>query len=176
MRDKRRGREAAMPPPPPRGGEAPARNPSMLVNEVSHLFFDRMRATDPAGSVLSQHGCRMILLTLFHADREEPAGEGLTQRDLAKATHLKAPTVSGILRDMEAEGLILRTPDGQDARRTRVRITQAGREANEEIRTRLRGMESVQLRGFSPAELETLTALLLRMRENLLDDQGGKGK
>ncbi len=160
-----------MPPPP---GERLAHNPSMLINEVSRLFFDRMRATDPVGSVLSQHGCRLILLALVRREQEAPQGEGLSQRDLVDMTHLKAPTVSGILQDMEREGLIRRVPDGQDARRTRVLVTPAGRAAHEEIRTRLHAMGERQLEGLSSEERETLAALLLRVRANLLEERHGK--
>ena len=142
-------------------------HPPMLVNEISRLFFDRMRQTDPPG-VLSQHGCRLILLALLRAERSDPAHTGLTQRALADITHLKAPTVSGVLREMEEEGLIIRLADEKDARATRVRLTEAGRAANDEIRTRLRGVGDILMRGFSKEESDTLGLLLLRMRDNIL--------
>lgn len=144
-------------------------HPPMLVNEISRLFFDRMRQTDPPG-VLSQHGCRLILLALLRAERGDPTHMGLTQRALADTTHLKAPTVSGALREMEDEGLITREADEKDARATRVRLTAAGREANEAIRARLRGVGDILMRGFSKEESDTLGALLLRMRDNILTD------
>lgn len=147
-------------------------NPPMLINEVSRLFFDRMRATDTPGSVLTQHGCRLVLLALFHRAEEEPEGPGFTQRDLVEITHLKPPTVSGVLQEMEREGLIVREADRNDARCTRVRITPQGKAANEAIRARLQAMGEKQMQGLSREERYTLALLLLRMRENLLKEKG----
>lgn len=154
--------------------EGVAISPSMLINEISRLFFDYMRATDPQGSVLSQHGGRLVLLALFREDRENPASEGLVQRDLVRITHLKAPTVSGILQTMEEEGLACRTADATDGRRTRVRITEKGRQANEEIRARLHAAGQRHMAGLSEEEQACLTALLLRVRENALQERGGE--
>lgn len=147
-------------------------NPPMLINEISRLFFDRMRETDAPGSVLSQHGCRLVLLALFRQAEKEPDGPGFTQRDLVEITHLKPPTVSGVLQEMEREGLIIREVDRYDARCTRVRITPQGKAANEEIRTRLRAMGEKQMQGLSREERHALALLLLRMRENLLNEKG----
>ncbi len=136
-------------------------HPPMLVNEISRLFFDRMRKSDPPGA-LSSHGCRLLLLALVEA--KDP----MTQKELADATHLKAPTVSAALRDMEEEGLILRTPDTADGRATRVSASPAGRAANTDIRARLQEVGDLMMQGFTQEEQDMLGSLLLRMRRNLL--------
>ena len=138
--------------------------PPMLVNEISHLFFDKMRATEPPGGSLSSHGCRMLLRALTDADG------GMTQGELCRATHLKAPTVSAALCEMENEGLITRIPDEKDKRATRVSPTDAGRAANEEIRARLRAVDAILTKGLSEEENALLISLLTRMRDNILLD------
>lgn len=137
--------------------------PPMLVNEISHLFFDKMRASDPPNSCLSQHGCRLLLRALAEKD-------GLTQGELCRLTHLKAPTVSAALREMEREGLVRRSPDETDKRATRVSRTEAGRAAHEEIRARLYCVDGVLMDGFSEEERAVLLALLSRMRDNILQN------
>ncbi len=146
-------------------------HPPMLIHEISRLFFDRMRRTDPHG-VLSQHGCRLILLALIQAEKHDPARRGISQREIADTTRLKAPTVSGILREMEEEGLITRAANERDARATRVCLTEMGRAANEDIRLRLFAAEEAAMRDLDEEERRALGALLLRVRNNLLEKRG----
>ena len=94
--------------------------PVKLCNEISRLFFARMRECWGHDGVMSQPGARMILQFLISTD-------GVIQRDLVEWTHLKAPSVSVILQKMEQEGLVHRCPDDQDLRQTRVYLTDAGR-------------------------------------------------
>ena len=138
--------------------------PPMLVNEISHLFFDKMRRGDPPNSSLSQHGCRLLLRALTAADG------GLTQGELCRLTHLKAPTVSAALREMENEGLVTRETDEKDKRATRVSPTEKGWAAHDEICARLCAVDAVLTEGFSEEENALLLSLLLRMRDNILTD------
>jgi DNA-binding MarR family transcriptional regulator len=62
------------------------------------------------------------------------ANEGITQRDLAEALHLARPTVSRMLRGMEAAGLVDRSPDARDQRLIHVDLTPAGRDLARELR------------------------------------------
>jgi len=63
------------------------------------------------------------------------ANDGITQRDLAEALHLARPTVSRMLRGMEAAGLVDRSPDARDQRLTHVHLTPAGRDLATELRS-----------------------------------------
>ena len=145
-------------------------HPTMLIHEISRLFFDRMRRTDPHG-VLSQHGGRLVLLALLRAEQSDPARKAISQREIADATRLKAPTISTLLREMEAEGLITRTANERDARACCVALTDAGRAANEDIRLRLTDAEKTATDGLDEEERRTLGTLLLRMRNNLLEKE-----
>lgn len=59
--------------------------PSMLINEISKLFRDRMR--EKSEELGFKNGYRQVLMFLAR-------GDGVTQLSIAKGTHLKAPTVS----------------------------------------------------------------------------------
>ena len=90
-----------------------------LINEISKLFHDKLRRNSEDLGFKS--GYRQILRFLSHED-------GVTQVDIARNSHFTAPTVSVTLKKMEDEGLISRKTDKNDTRRTRVFITEKGRE------------------------------------------------
>jgi DNA-binding MarR family transcriptional regulator len=63
------------------------------------------------------------LLTLRRLDDEGP----LRITDLAAAELVAQPTMTGIVRRLEQDGLVERTPDPLDARAARIALTDAGR-------------------------------------------------
>ena len=148
----------------------PKETPPMLINEISRLFFDKMRAGDVQDPLLPQHACRLLLRALC-------AEDGVRQSDLCRATHLKAPTVSTLLREMEKNGLVLRRADGGDRRATRIHLTEKGLAADKNIRARLREVDGILMRDLSPEDERVLLTLLRRMRDNILTDlHGTKGE
>lgn len=134
--------------------------PPMMVNDISHLFFAKVRSMEPEGA-LSQHSARVILRLLIDED-------GRKQTDLAKEAHLSAPTVSATLRRMESEGLIERRDCMSDGRAIRVHLTEQGRAQHESMISMLRSLDAVTMQGLSAEETAQLSALLGRMRNNLL--------
>lgn len=146
-----------------RHGPPPEEMPlMMLVNELSRLFHNHMRAESER--IGMQDGFRHLL---FHLTRED----NLTQLDLARRTHLKAPTVSVALRQMEEAGLVTRTADPEDQRQIRVRLTDKGRELDDRQREKIREAEELFARGLSEEDKQTLKTLLLHMRRNVLPDE-----
>ncbi len=134
----------------------------MMVNDISHLFFSKVRAMEPEG-VMSQHSARVILRILNRCD-------GMRQSELAREAHLSAPTVSATLRRMENEGLIFRREDEQDGRAIGVYLTDKGRAHDAAVRHMLRQLDDVLMQGFTADEIGQLTAMLHRMRENILQN------
>lgn len=131
----------------------------MLINEVSRLFHNHMRSEGE--KIGMQEGFRQLIMHLSHED-------DLTQLDLVKRTHLKAPTVSVTLRKMEAAGLVTRETDQIDQRQTRVKITESGKRMDKLIKQNIKKTEDIFVRGISEADCQTLKRILLRMRENIL--------
>jgi DNA-binding MarR family transcriptional regulator len=64
------------------------------------------------------------LLTLRRLDDEGP----LRITDLAAAELVAQPTMTGIVRRLEQDGLVTRTPDPRDARAARIALSDAGRD------------------------------------------------
>ena len=56
----------------------------------------------------------------------ERAGEAATPTLLGEALSLRSSNLAAALRELEADGLIVRTPDTEDGRKVRVRLTPAG--------------------------------------------------
>ena len=136
----------------------PHPTPMMQIIHLSKLFRDQLRrASEDAGI---PDGYRMILLELSHL-------ESATQYELAKRTHLTAPTVSVTLQKMEHDGYITRTPDEKDLRQMRVSLTEKGKAAEADNRARANLLEQELLAGLSEAERAELTALLTTMEDNL---------
>ena len=121
-----------------------AKTPPMLVNEISRLFHTRMKGVELEG-VMSQDSARLIMRELSRED-------GVSQLQLTRLTHLKAPTVSVTLRKMEEEGLVLRECDPNDRRAVRVLLTEQGRAHNARVFARLHELDSLLMEGFDDAE------------------------
>ncbi len=140
----------------------PHETPPMIINDISHLFHGKMRSCASEG-ILSQHSARLILSMLAHH-------EGLRQTDLVRLTHMKAPTVSVLVKKMTAEGLLTNRVQFSDLRAARLYLTDKGREQHETTRATLRATDNILMRGFTTEETEQLKSMLCRMRDNLLSD------
>ena len=136
--------------------------PPMMVNDISRLFFAKVRSLEPEGA-LSQHSARAILRLLAVED-------GRMQATLAHCAHLSAPTVSATIRRMESEGLVERRDCLIDGRASRVYLTPKGKEQHESMLAMLQSLDAVTMQGFTAEETALLSTLLGRMRDNLVTD------
>ena len=135
--------------------------PGMLISEISKLFHDKMNQNSE--KLGFKNGYRQILRHLARKD-------GITQIDLVRATHLKAPTISVTLKKMEEEALVSRTTDEKDQRQTHVYLTEKGREMERAFFSKIVETEETLLRNVSAEEKEQLCAILKKMRANILDE------
>lgn len=138
-------------------------NPVMILNSIARLFDARVRATNPVTDMLP-HGSRRILM---HLARED----GIPQMNLVELTHLSAPTVSLGLKKMEEMGLVKRENDKNDARVTKVYLTDKGKALDEENFLRLQEIDKLVMRGLDDEEITRVTEILIKMRKNLLEDE-----
>lgn len=132
--------------------------PMMQIIHLSKLFRDQLRRASEEAGVPG--GYRAILMELSHI-------ESATQYELAKRTHLTAPTVSVTLQKMEHDGYITRTPDANDLRQMRVALTEKGKAAEADNRARANALEQTLLAGLTDEERAQLSALLSTMETNL---------
>lgn len=140
----------------------PEQNPMSLIGEISRLMNTRLLTGETKKSLL-QKSSRLIMIELAK-------NEGVTQLDLVKSTHLKAPTVSVTLQRLENEGYICRKTDSYDLRSVRVYMTEQGREFNRIVVERVRKEEDDILKCLNDSESKQLMKLLLKIRENMIED------
>ena len=80
----------------------------------------------------------------------------LTPSELAEIEGVKRPTATRILRGLEGEGLIERTPDPNDGRSALISITPEGRERLRRLRRRKNAYLARRMRGLEAADVESL--------------------
>ncbi len=116
------------------------------------------------GATLAQVGLHvgqeMVLSHLWRRD-------GLTPSELADRLGVEPPTVTNMLSRMERAGLLERCRDPQDARCTRVYLTERGRELREPVEHRWRAVQERAFAGITAKEEALLRELLARVHDNL---------
>jgi DNA-binding MarR family transcriptional regulator len=124
------------------------------------------------GALLAEHGLHvgqeMVLMELWQDD-------GLRGGELAGRLGVEPPTVTKMLRRLEACGLVERRGDPEDARSLRVYLTGKGRALEEPVLRCWGRSEQAVFGGMSARERETFRRLLGRVRSNL-DPGFGAGR
>ena len=128
------------------------------MSDSARLLDDRVASMTASHKL--QSGARRVLACLTVRD-------GVTQLDLIRATHLKAPTISLIVQKMEHDGLISRRTDDLDMRLTRVHLTEKGKAVNDDIRRAVAEVEDAVMTDLSDAEKELLQTLLVRISRKI---------
>ena len=102
-------------------------------------------------------------MTLFHLWEEE----GQTHSELAERMCVEPPTASKMLQRMETAGFLVRKPDPDDARVSRVYLTEYGRSLEKPVLAAWKRLEEQTLNGMTEAEQALLRRLIIQMRTNL---------
>lgn len=133
-------------------------NTQLLINQVLHLYIQRSMYL--LRDLKIHPGQCGMLWGLSQND-------GLSQKELAKKMRITPPSITVMIRKMEAEGLIKKKQDEKDQRITRIYITDKGREIAEHMDDVLCQLEKEVFANMSEQEIMLLHRLLLQMKENL---------
>ncbi|QND43322.1 MarR family transcriptional regulator [Rhizobium leguminosarum bv. viciae] len=106
---------------------------------------------------LSQDG---VILLLAESD-------GMTVSGLAQKLGVKAPTMTRTIGRMEAQGFLERKPDAEDARLTKVYLTDLGRGSVQGIEMAASACDMLATQEFSEKEIRNLVRLLKAIDANL---------
>jgi DNA-binding MarR family transcriptional regulator len=98
--------------------------------------------------------------------------EGRAHTELAARLHVTPATISKMIQRMEKAGFVVRRPDPEDQRVSRVYLTDAGRAIHSEVQHAMRAMEAEAFDGFTLEERVLLRRFLLQIRENLIRATG----
>jgi len=80
----------------------------------------------------------------------------LTPSELAEIERIKRPTATRVLRGLEEEGLVERTPDPKDGRSALISLTGEGRERLRRLRQRKNAYLARRMRDLDPGDVATL--------------------
>lgn len=139
-----------------------------------------MAKSDPLDLADRLHGAAIRLLRAVRVADEETGvsapklsalsvlvfGGPQSLKDLARAEQVTAPTMSKLVADLEAEGLVAKRPDAADRRSVRITATADGRAVMEGGRRRRLDLLRKRLARLTAAErarLDEAAALMLRL-------------
>ena len=129
-----------------------------LLAQICHMHHGRARTLLQG---IGLYRGQPPLLDILHES------EGLSHTELATRLRVVPATVTKMLQRMEKAGFVLRQPDREDERVSRVYLTDAGRAIRAEMDAALRSLAADTFAGFTPDECGELQRLLLRVHENL---------
>ena len=109
-------------------------------------------------SVAGLHGGQVFVL--FELWKED----GLRQVDIADRLNLSAPTITKILKGLAEINLITRSREQDDARSTRIFLTDKGRNIRSEVAAQWLELESEYLKGLTDTERLILPDLLGKLQ------------
>lgn len=141
-------------------------NPVMILNSIARLFDAKARNAAVFPESLP-HSCRQLLRVLARH-------EGISQMELVEITHLSKPTVSLGIKKMEELGIVRRENDDNDARISKIYLTEKGKDINKKNFNSLQEIDRFVMKGLTEDEIDKVSKILLKMRENLLSEEFDK--
>lgn len=114
-------------------------------------------------SALGLHAGQEVVL--IQLNRED----GQTQTQLADALCIQPPTVTKMITRMERAGLVARCPDADDARVSRVYLTDESRALHAAVPAVWSALDAQTLQGVSDEDVATMRRVLRLMLNNLTD-------
>lgn len=96
--------------------------------------------------------------------------DGCVQKEIARGCHIEPASITVILKGMESKGYIERKMLGGDRRSLYVFLTDKGKQYVEYLNEKFDKVESAALKNFSDDEKEQFNDLLMRVYENMIDN------
>ncbi|MEV4359315.1 MarR family winged helix-turn-helix transcriptional regulator [Nonomuraea sp. NPDC051941] len=128
------------------------------INHLARLLGNGLRVNIADTGVTP--GQFAQLLALFEED-------GLTQQELCERVRIDQSTMAHTLKRMQRDGLVVRTADPQDRRRSHYRLTERARQIQPELTRGAREANARALRGIDQEEFDAFMRTLDRMIANL---------
>jgi DNA-binding MarR family transcriptional regulator len=96
---------------------------------------------------------------------------GVSGADLARLTLLTPQTINVIVKNLERDGLIIKTPDDVHGRVIRIETTARGRALRSKCRSRADAFEKTLAKDLSDAEQRTIRRWLVRVTQSFHADE-----
>ncbi len=128
------------------------------IKRLSDRIFERILADRKIDAFNGAQG--RILYALWQ-------GEAISLRELADRTGLAATTLTSMIDRMESAGLVCRTPDKSDRRKTLLTLTEKSQSLYQDYLDVSDRMSEIFYSGFSEKEIRLCESMLARIQENL---------
>jgi DNA-binding MarR family transcriptional regulator len=136
----------------------PSRSIGYLIRETNRLVLARLQV------FLTPHD---VTLGQYFVLRELWQHEGLTQRELSDLIAIQEQSTVATIDAMEKRDLVMRVRSTQDRRKIHIHLTERGRALREQLLGYAAHVINGATADFTPDELESLRALLRKLRANL---------
>lgn len=132
---------------------------SYSFHEVNKMFYNCVKNEVEMLGINPTY--RFIFMALCNKE------EGINQSEICEVVHLKAPTISLTLQQMENEELITRSKSKVDSRQTIVRLTEKGHKLDQKLKDIFKKWEIIMVSSLNEDELSTLKSCLLKIKNSL---------
>lgn len=156
-------------------------NAMMRIMDISKLHHEITRRESEMDGIPQSYRTLLFHLSNLTGNRPgcrdngeadvKPSERSVTQLELVHAAHLKPPTVSVTLANMEKDGYISRKTGENDRRQSRVFLTEKGMGVNQRIHDSFVHCDETALAGLTDEETRTLCALLDRVIDNMIAER-----
>ena len=137
-----------------------------MINRISNRL---RRRSKKAQETLGITGAKGNILDYILVESEK---HNVYQKEIEKEFGLRPPTATEVLKNLEAEGLIVRVPDGTDARYKKIVFTEKADKIRNVLRREIEESETLLLTGITEEEREIFMKITEKMLENLEKEEG----
>ena len=134
----------------------------LLMCHVMHLYLQRSICLFKE---LDIHPGQAGLLWAWNCKDQEH--RGMAQKELAKHIGVKPPSITVMLKKLEAEAYIEKKQDENDQRIMRIFLTEKGKNIAAKMETVMEQLEQEAFANMNEQEVMLFRRLLLQMRDNL---------
>lgn len=132
---------------------------------INHLMLQRSLLTNIKDTQLTLGQPKVLDYLKDH--------DGAIQKDIAIACQIEPATITSVLLGMENKGLIVRKTLNSNRRSLYVYLTDEGRSLANRVELEFNHIESKALLGFSEEEKSVLNALMVRIKNNMMEKKDG---
>ena len=126
------------------------------------LYHSALRHTESMQTFLAQFGVTSAEFVVLRVIRREPEAQAITPTMICEALVLSPGGVTKILKQLEGKGLVTRSVDHGDKRRSLVRLTEEGEDKINSVQRAVREFDTVMLGRTLTEREQTRLAELLR--------------
>ena len=145
-----------------------AATPEAVADRLHSVAIHLLRQLRREDEATGLSAARLSALSVVVFAGPLPVGE------LARAEQVRSPTMSRVVADLEALGLVSRAPSSSDGRAVEVRATAKGRRVLQAGRTRRVATLTRRLERLAPADLAVLERAAAVLETALATPAGGR--